>query len=150
MANPGWMWHFAQGKQLFPDLTPAFQKRLEGDGWFDSPDKMREAAAKPKGPLDELIEDHVVVHGIVDDKPQSPFLGADEISEIPKADVSPGDGGALQTDPTDRTHSLGIDLETATKAELQGWLDDRGIAYKARDSREALVDLVLAAPTNPE
>lgn len=40
MASPGWMYHTLRGKQLFPDLTPAFQRQLEAEGWRDSPEKV--------------------------------------------------------------------------------------------------------------
>ncbi len=35
-----WMWHPNEGKRLFHDVSPGYQKQLEDQGWRDSPDKV--------------------------------------------------------------------------------------------------------------
>ncbi len=126
MPSPGFMYHPTNGKQVFPDLTPAFQKQLEGEGWFDSPDKM--AAGRSPEYLDPAS---VVV--------TAPLAPAADIKDVGIDDLLPAAPPALGW----------LNDSDLTKDRLTSWLDKHGVSYKARDSKDDLIALVRANADKP-
>lgn len=83
MASPGWMYHPLQGKQLFPDLTPAFQRQLEAEGWRDSPEKVggpQQADASPPPPPAPAKADirNIGIPEFMGTAPSHPILASNE------------------------------------------------------------------------
>lgn len=72
MPNPGFMYHPAEGKRLFDDLSPAYQAELERDGWLDSPDKI--------SPVPESGNTRY-------DDPSSRKLGTSDTNDRPARDI---------------------------------------------------------------
>lgn len=83
MASPGWMYHPLRGKQLFPDLTPAFQRQLEAENWCDSPEKVsgpQPADASPPPPPAPAKADirNVGIDDFIGTAPSYPILMSHE------------------------------------------------------------------------